>query len=412
MSQPAAALRARSRLRPLESAEARERWVRGRVQLAWGLLVLNVLTFVPHQSVIPMPSSVGKVITQGSLSLALLVALSVNRKIVIRPNVFLCLVSLLAIEAILTLLQAQYLRSTGYRTFRLAEFAVVLWLLSPFWGRADMLLARCHLKAMTVALVSVVIGLAVSPGKARPNGRLSGAIWPMPSTQVAHYAALVIGMMVVLWLCDQQSGRRTVLALVAGGAILLLTHTRTALIGVIAGILVAGLSLVVAKARARRMFAAGGVIVAVVIITLSGFISAWLTRGQSQQQLTGLSGRTSFWGPLLAFPRDRFQEIFGFGLSNDSFGGLPIDSNWFASYQEQGLFGVAVCAAMVVFLFVTAYFQPRGVQRALALFIITYCLIASFTEVGFTSASTYLLDLTVAASLLVPLSGRWRPASQ
>jgi len=42
------------------------------------------------------------------------------------------------------------------------------------------------------------------------------------------------------------------------------------------------------------------------------------------------------------------------------------------------------------------------VQRALALFLVTYCLVASFTEVGFTDASTYLLDMTVAASLLVP----------
>jgi hypothetical protein len=42
------------------------------------------------------------------------------------------------------------------------------------------------------------------------------------------------------------------------------------------------------------------------------------------------------------------------------------------------------------------------VQRALALFLITYCLVASFTEVGFTDVSTYLLELTLAASLLVP----------
>ena len=89
-------------------------------------------------------------------------------------------------------------------------------------------------------------------------------------------------------------------------------------------------------------------------------------------------------------------------MAERAFGGLPIDSNWLASYQEQGLFGVAVCAAMLVFLFAAAYFQPRGVQRALALFLVTYCLAASFTEVGFTDASTYLLDLTVAASLLVP----------
>ena len=101
--------------------------------------------------------------------------------------------------------------------------------------------------------------------------------------------------------------------------------------------------------------------------------------------------------------------IFGFGLSNISFNGLPIDSNWLASYQTQGLFGVVVCATMLLFLLVAAYFQPRGVQRALALFLVTYCLVASFTEVGFTDASMYLLDLTLAASLLVPSAAGRRP---
>ena len=101
--------------------------------------------------------------------------------------------------------------------------------------------------------------------------------------------------------------------------------------------------------------------------------------------------------------------IFGFGLSNDSFNGLAIDSNWLASYQEQGLFGVVICAAMLLFLLVTAYFQPRGVQRALALFLVTYCLVASFTEVGFTNASPYLLEVTLAASLLVPSAIGRRP---
>ena len=65
---------------------------------------------------------------------------------------------------------------------------------------------------------------------------------------------------------------------------------------------------------------------------------------------------------------------------------------------------MVVCAAILLWLLVTAYFKPRGVQRALALFLVTYCLVASFTEVGFTDVSPYLLDLTVAASLLVPAS--------
>jgi hypothetical protein len=63
---------------------------------------------------------------------------------------------------------------------------------------------------------------------------------------------------------------------------------------------------------------------------------------------------------------------------------------------------VSVCAIILIFLLVMAYFQPRGSRRALALFLVTYALVASFTEVGFTDASPYLLDLAVAASLLMP----------
>ena len=143
--------------------------------------------------------------------------------------------------------------------------------------------------------------------------------------------------------------------------------------------------------------------VVVAVLTSSAAITSWLARGQNTTQLFGLSGRANFWGPLLAFPRNKFQEIFGFGLGNDTFGGLPIDSNWFDSYQSQGLFGVVVCVLILLFLFVAAGFHPRGVQRALALFLTTYCLIASFTEIGFTGASAYMLDLAVAASLLVPI---------
>ena len=89
-------------------------------------------------------------------------------------------------------------------------------------------------------------------------------------------------------------------------------------------------------------------------------------------------------------------------MSNNSVNGLPIDSNWLASYLDQGLFGITVSALALLFVLVTAYFQVRGVKRALALFLATYCLLASFTETGFSDASTYLLELTLAASLLVP----------
>ena len=378
-----------------------ERLVRRRVYLTWFLLYFNTLTFFPEVSFIPIPSSVGKGIAQASLGFALLCALSVNRKVLLRPNVLLGIVTVIVLGTVMTTLQPQHF-GTVFRTVRFAGFVATLWLLTPWWGRRDMLLLRCHLTALSIALGSVIIGLAVSPGHALMQGRLSGALWPMQPTQVAHYAAVVIGLVVVLWFCGNLSTRTTAVVAVVAGAVLILTHTRTALVALIAGILIAGMSLIVAKPRVRKLFAAGGAIVAVAALTLSAFITTWLERGQSSQGLANLTGRTKVWGPLLAAPRDKFQEIFGFGLSNGSFKGLPIDSNWLASYQEQGLFGVVLCGTILVFLLVAAYFQPRGLRRALALFLVTYCLVASFTEVGFTDASPYLLDLAVAASLLVP----------
>jgi hypothetical protein len=391
----------------LGPAEARERSIRRRIALVWALLVLNVLTYTG--SLLPVPGAVGKAITQGALPLALLVALTVNRRVTVRPNVFLCLVGLLVVETIVTALRPQYF-GTVYRTFRLAEFFAVLWLLTPWWGRRDLLLVRCHLASLGVVLASVLLGLFVAPGHAMAGGRLTGVFWVIPATQVAHYAAVVLGLVVVLWLSGKVRGQATALIAVVTVAILILTHTRTALVGTVAGILVAGLSLIVAKARVRKFFAAASIVASIVIITLSSVITTWLARGQGTDQLTELTGRTKVWGPLLAFPRDNFQMIFGFGMSNDSFNGLPIDSNWLAAYQTQGLFGVVLCATILLFLLVAAWFQPRGVQRALALFLVAYCLVASFTEVGFTDASMYLLDLALAASLIVPSAAGKRPA--
>jgi hypothetical protein len=405
MSSVIPAFRTRTGAAALQPAEARERAIRRRVGITWGLMVLNCLTY--SGSLLGIPTPVGKAITQGALPIALLLALSVNRRVILRPNVFLCLVSLLVVGALLTVIMPQHL-GTVYRTFRLAEFVAVLWLLTPWWGRRDMLLVHFHRIALWAIMGSVFLGVLVAPSYAA-GGRLSGVLWGIPPTEVAHYAAILLGLVLVPWLCGEMGGRYTLFTVAVVGISLVLTHTRTALVAVVAGLLVAMLSMIVAKARVRKFFAIGGAAVSIVIITLSSFISTWLARGEGSAQLSDLTGRTKVWGPLLAFPRDRFQEILGFGLSNSSFNGLPIDSNWLASYEEQGLLGVVICATMLLFLLVAAYFQPRGVQRALALFLVTYCLVASFTEVGFTDASMYLLDIYLAASLLVPAVRRRSP---
>lgn len=375
-----------------------ERKAQRTVAIIWFLLLLNSLTYYPG-GVIHIPSIIGKAITQGALFIALPLALRLNRRIVIRPNVFLFLVSLLIVGALITSIQPEYW-GTIYRTFRLICFIGTLWLLTPWWGRRDLLLVRCHLMALSVVIGSVLLGVLVAPTRAL-DGRLSGVIWVIPTTEVAHYAAVALGLVSILWLCRRWPGKPALVVVVVTGTMLLLTHTRTALVAMIAGIIVSGMSLIVATARARKLFAVLGAITAVAVLTLSTVITNWLARGEGTAQLTDLTGRTLVWSALVSSPRNKFQEIFGFGLSNSSFNGLPIDSNWLASYQEQGLYGVGICIAILAFLLISAYFHSRGVQRALALFLITYCLIASFTEVGFTDASPYLLELTLAASLIV-----------
>ena len=407
MSTSVAALRRSQAALTLSPAEVRERSIRRRVNAVWGLLYLNTLVFAPG-GILKIPSTAGKGITQGALPLAILVALTINPKIRVRPNVFLCLMSLLVLDTVITAADQQPHIGTVYRTFRLAEFVFALWLLTPWWGRSDMLLFRCHLRWILVALGTVAVGLLVAPGHALPQGgRLSGVIWPMAPTQIAQYAAVAIGIMVLLWLARLLSGRVTLIGVVLITPILLLSHTRTALAALAAGILVAGLSLFTVNARVRKFFAVGAAVVSIGVATAASILTNWLARGENAQGLATLTGRTNFWALVLSQPRTKFEVIFGFGLSGVSVDGLPIDSNWFASYMMEGLFGVIVCAMIVVSLFTNCFFQPRGVQRALALFLITYCLVASFTEVGFTDVSTYLLNLVVAASLLiVPISRR------
>jgi O-Antigen ligase len=381
-----------------------DRSTRRRIGLIWGLLFFNVLSYASQALVIPIPSVLGKLLTQGALWVAFLLALTVNRKLVVRPNVFLVLSTILAAAALMMSIRDQIsVVGSDYRAIRLIVFVSVLWLLTPWWGRKDLFLLRCQLRALVIVLGSVLLGLAISPGAALAfQGRLQGAIWPIPATQVAHYAAITAGLTAVLWFSGLLRRNLTIAMFLGSVGILVLTHTRTALIALLAGILVAGLSLFTGRKRVRNVFATVLVILLLTGVVLLPALTHWFGRGQSTQEISQLTGRTVVWSELVNAPRPIDNMIFGFGLSNDSFDGLSIDNSWLAVYQGQGLVGDVLCGAILLSLLLIAAFRPRGPTRALALFLLVYCLIASFTETGLGGASTYMLDLTIAASLLVP----------
>jgi hypothetical protein len=241
----------------------------------------------------------------------------------------------------------------------------------------------------------VAPGLAFSYG-----GRLSGALWPIPPTQVAHYSAVLLGCTIVMWFAGAMRGRTALFTLAAAGAALVGTHTRTALLALIVGLVVAGASLFLGHARVRRTSALLGVIAIAAATLFAPLIVTWLWRGQTLEEATQLTGRTKVWSSISGLQRPRLEELFGSGLSNKSFEGLPIDSNWLAVYLDQGWFGIIIDAALLIILILLAVTHQRGVRRAVALFLVTYCLIASITETGLGDASPYLLELVVAASLL------------
>jgi hypothetical protein len=404
----------------LSPSQAWDRSARRRVFLVWALIFLNVLTFYKGTwnglpLIVPIPSFIGKILTQGSLIGAFLVAVTVNRRLVIRPSVFLTLLTLLVAEAVISGVNpdpaAGHFISTLYRTCRLATFVATLWLLSPWWGRRDLLLVKCHLKVLFIVLGSVLLGLIVSPGRALAQGRLSGELWPITPVQVADFAAVALGMLVVLWFCGElrHRPRLTLFAIAATTGMLLLTHTRTELVALVAGTLVAGLRMFGIESRVRKLFGSVAIALSVAIIVFSGALTTWLARGENSQELSNLTGRTTVWSDVLNAPRDTFQVIFGYGLSNKGYDGLPIDSNWLAAYFDLGLVGVAICISLLLFVLVAAYFTVRSTRTALALFLVTYLGVTSFTETGLSDASVYLLELALAASLVIPALGERRP---
>lgn len=364
--------------------------------------MLNVLAFAATPILLPIPRPVGQLVTQGILVVALMLALLANPGVALRPNIFLALLTALAVYALVVSIHNQFILGSTYRALRLLVFVAVLWVLTPWWGRPDLPLLRAHLTCLKVIIGLVWVGAALDPTAAFSTGghRLSGAIWPMPATQVGHYSSVLFGCTVVLWLCGVVGGRGTAVTLLGSLGALLTTHTRTALLGTVIGLVVGGASLFLGHARVRRTVAVLLIGSAGAWIAFSPFIVSWLARGQSSTDLSQLTGRTKVWAAVAARQKSWTQDLFGTGLSNKSYNGAAIDSTWVSAHLELGRLGVAIIISFLLVIFLAAVTRPAGPRRAVALFLLAYCITASFTETALGDSSPYLLELAVASALL------------
>lgn len=371
------------------------------VGVVWGLLVLNTLGPSGEGAIIPIPTRLGQLVTMGALAAAFFLALLLNSRLRVRPSPFLLLLSILVLTSFVASAFLESGPGALARCARLALFVMTLWLLTPWWGTIRM--ARFHIGVFCIVLLSVVAGLVIAPGAALPEiyeGRLVGALWYVPPTQVGQFAAVVAGLTLILWLGKYMRGPHALLVLAPSIAILLLTHTRTATVGLCVGLGAAVVTLLMASARSRRTLVWTAVATTLVVAGFGSALLNWFQRGQGEDALETLTGRQKLWEALLAAPRTAREQVVGVGLSNKSFDGLPIDNAWLAVYHEQGLLGVAIVIAFLLSLLIAVVARPPSTARACAAFLLAYCLVASYTEVGLGDASLYLLNLSLAACLL------------
>ncbi len=381
------------------------------VAVVWALLGLNTLGSAGAKTIVTIPRSLIQMVTMGALVAAFTLALALNLRLRVRPSAFVFLLTLLLVPSVISSANLEVGFGALFRCARLALFVATLWLLSRWWD-GSLTFVKHHIRMYFAVLGSVAAGLVISPGTAMPEyygGRLVGALWPLTPPQIGQYAAVIIGLTVLLVLGRRADGAGAAVVIVPSVVLLALTHTRTATLGLLIGLTLAIGSLVLTSAAARRFFTWTVLCAVVAAAAFSSALQAWYLRGQSQENLSSLTGRAKVWDALLAEPRTTAEQLFGTGLGDKSFGGLPIDNSWLAVYQEQGLVGAAVVAAFVVVLAGVALLRPPSLQRACAIFLISYCGISSYTEAGLGDASPYLLHLALAATLLAAPAAAPRP---
>ncbi|MGW2642397.1 O-antigen ligase domain-containing protein [Streptomyces sp. NPDC001348] len=377
------------------------------VGTVWGLLVLNTLGSAGAKTIVPLPRSLIQMVTMGALVAAFALALMVNLRLRVRASAYVFLLTLLLVTSVVSSADLESGFGALFRCFRLALFVGTLWLLSRWWD-GSMTFVRHHIRMYFAVLGTVAAGLVVSPGAALPDlygGRLVGALWPLTPPQIGQYAAVIIGLTVLLVLGGRTDRTSAAVVIVPSLVLLGLTHTRTATLGLLVGLALAIGSLLLTSTAARRFFTWAVLCATVAAVGFASVLQAWFLRGQSKENFSSLTGRAKVWDALLAAPRTTGEKWFGVGLGDKSFGGLPIDNSWLAVYNEQGLIGVSLVAAFLVVLGGVALLRPPSLQRACALFLISYCALASYTEAGLGDASPYLLHLALAASLLATPPG-------
>lgn len=391
---------------PATPATAALTWFeRRRVKLIWVLVVLTSLPWGNPNRTVSIPKRPEQLGTALGLGASALLALALNRRVRIRASGFVVLYGALVAVSLVPILGGWAGSGSLFRAGRFGVVLAVTALLSPFWARERDVLLDAHLSAYRFLVVGTGVWLLLGLGL-NEQGRLFSQVPALEAPQVGQIAAVLAGVLALLMVCNVVPARRGLLWFVICVAFLLLSYTRTAVVALVVAGLLGMLSLVSTSRRARALVTLVLVGLPVGVLLLGSLADTWFRRGQDEAVFSTLTGRTLAWDRVFELPRDLPVRLFGVGLGDKSIDGLPIDSGMLGIYHEQGRVGVAVMVAMLIALVVVTVAAAPGPRRAIALFLVTYCIVSSYTETGIGDVSGYLLMLLIASSLVWGRSSR------
>ena len=216
-----------------------ERSMRKRIGWVWGLLFFSVMTYTSvSTNLIPLPSHVGKVLPELALGAALVLALTANKRLLLRPNILLLLFTATCLCAAIMSFRGYLGLGSIFRWARFATYVGVLWLTTPWWGRRrlhDPQLSTSGTHGRHRHRPSRNGDLAYQSLRQRGRWTVGRNHRPIPPAGVVRYAAVLVGMTVVLWLAGASRSKWTGVVIAAGSVVLLLTHSRVALVAMLLG---------------------------------------------------------------------------------------------------------------------------------------------------------------------------------
>jgi len=278
-------------------------------------------------------------------------------------------------------------------------------------GGRPALFLRTHRAAHLLLGLVVVAGLAAAPsaawtgqGSFGGGGRLRGVFLPILPTRVGEIGAILVGLaLIALAFHRMQHLPGSILASL-GLSLIILSRTRTAAIALLVALFAA--FCLTRKYRLGRRALRTILLLVLLAIPLLVPIRSWVLRGQDSDQFSSFTGRTRAWSGVIEQQSSLSSIMLGNGLGNKAvlvrrgegdIDVLAIDNGWLSLFWETGLVGLILVLIAVIATVVAVFRAPTPYVRASAGFLVTYVVIASFTESGLSDLSSHTLHILVAA---------------